>query len=112
MLPDLSLPSLNDAGGSVTGQRDVYEFANKVYNDSLFDWVLKIILDKHPRNSMESLIDGVEYDNSTNFVLGPISLPNMGISTIRNDDFCLVLDYGSHGGKYNNNYYLFVLLIV
>ena len=101
MLPDLSLPSLNDAGGSVLGQRDAYEFANKVYSDSEFDWILGTILGRNSRNSVASLIDGIDYDVSNTFTLSPFDLPNMGVSTIRNEDFYLALDYGPHGGKFS-----------
>ena len=55
------------------------------------------ILKKGGRNGFESLIFGSEA-NAGKFLPGSVDLTNMGVSTLRQDDFYLIMDYGPHGG--------------
>ena len=97
MLPDLSLPSINDGDTNVLAQRQSYEFANKIYNDTIFDWIMDKILSQGPRNGFQSLIFGSDIDVD-HFQLESIDLANVGVSTLRHNDFYTLMDYGQHGG--------------
>lgn len=89
-----------------------YEFANTVWNDTTFPWLLNEALKTSNRlgkfsgvntinrNTFEALIYGSNYsDFLQDFQLDSVDYAQMGVSVLRYSDSYILMDYGPHGGS-------------
>jgi len=97
--PDGAFPRMNDdiRGIKMYDMLRIYELANMVWNDSVFDWALQKAIQTGPRTGWSSLFWGRNVSSSA---VEPESryYSDSGIGILRTESGYLMLDYGPHGG--------------
>jgi len=97
--PDGYIPKLNDdiRGINLHDMLRIYELANMIWDDEVFDWAILRASEIGPRDQWASYFWGQSVSESDSY---PISRTynESGIGVLRTENSFLLLDYGPHGG--------------
>jgi hypothetical protein len=101
-MPSFTFPSLDDGNMKEVQTANIYELANSIFKDPLYDFTLSQYFEKNPRDSFGSLVDGVDYEKAE-YTFTSVNKANMGVSVIRHtENFYLLLKYGPHSNSHSH----------
>ena len=103
MQPNIKFPLLDDGKLTTEEVVPIYEFANYMWNNSVFDNALSKLLEKYPRHSLDSLLYGQEYTQDQTTQTSGI-LEDTGIAVIRAPgSFYLLIKYSGFTNGHAHN---------
>ena len=102
--PDGYIPRLNDdiRGTNMHDMLRIYELANYIWDDEVFDWALMKAVERGERKSWATYLWGHEII-STNSHPQSRYYEESGIGVLRTENSFLLMDYGPHGGRHGHH---------
>lgn len=102
--PDGFIPRLNDdiRGTNLHDMLRIYELANLIWEDEVFDWALTKSLEIGERKGWPTYLWGYQI-NSTNTQPQSRFYEESGLGVLRTENSFLLMDYGPHGGWHGHH---------